>query len=142
VTRYGSRRSAVVALRSEPECEFLSTADTADTGRAAEFTGLMIAGSDRLQREINYNPTRFRQMVADHGGVGAAQHLLNGPDASDGFTTLWEANRLELSVEAHVLLPRFTDLFTEGEKRTARYRLEEHGMDVDAFLGRVGDGLP
>lgn len=102
----------------------------------------MIAGSDRLQREINYNPTRFRQMVADHGGVGASQHLLHGPDASDGFTTLWEANRLDLSVEAHVLLPRFAHLFTERERRTARFRLAEHGMDVDAFLHRIGDELP
>jgi hypothetical protein len=81
-------------------------------------------------------------MVGDHGGVGAAQRLLHGPDASDGFTTLWEARRLELSVEAHVLLPRFRALFTQRELRKARHRLEEHGFDVDAFLDRIGDGLP
>jgi hypothetical protein len=120
----------------------VSANDPQDNDRAAEFTRLMIAGSDRLQREINYNPARFRQMVAEHGGVGAAQHLLQGPDASDGFTTLWEAGRLELSVEAHVLLPRFARLFTDRERRTARFRLEQHGMDVDGFLTRIGDDLP
>lgn len=107
----------------------------------AEFTRLMVDGIDRLQREIVYNPTRFRQMVGEHGGVGAAQRLLRGPDASDGFTTLWEAHRLELSVEAHVLLPRFASLFAQRELRMARHRLEEHGFDVDAFLARIGDGL-
>ena len=34
-----------------------------------------------------YNPTRFNQMVAEHGGVEAARQLLRGRDASDGFTT-------------------------------------------------------
>lgn len=102
----------------------------------------MIDGSDRLQREIGYNPTRFRQMVAEHGGLGAARLLLDGPDASDGFTTLWEAQHLDLSVEAHVLLPRFEALFTPAERQAARRRLEDHGFDVDAFLQRVGDGLP
>lgn len=44
-------------------------------------------------------------MVGEHGGAEAARHLLTGRDASDGFTTLWEHGRLEMSVEAHVLLP-------------------------------------
>lgn len=98
---------------------------------STEFTPLTIVGSDRLQREIDYNPTRFRQMVADYGGVGAARRLLRGPDASDGFTTLWEARRLDLSVEAHVLLPRFADLFTEQERQRARQRREEYCFHVE-----------
>jgi hypothetical protein len=35
-----------------------------------EFDLEMVRGSARLQREIGYNPTRFIQMVSDHGGVG------------------------------------------------------------------------
>lgn len=94
----------------------------------------MVLGADRLKREIGYNPTRFNQMVAEHGGPGAARQLLRGRDASDGFTVLWEANRLEMSVEACVLLPWYRELFTGDELATARRRLVEHRFDVDAFL--------
>lgn len=107
-----------------------------------DFTRLMLDGCDRLQREIGYTPTRFRQMVGEHGGVDAARRLLLGRTTSDGFATLWEAGRLELSVEAFVLLPRFAATFSEAERREARRRLEAHRFDVDGFLDRVGDGLP
>lgn len=107
-----------------------------------EFTQLMLDGCKRLQLEIGYNPTRFRQMVGEHGGADAARRLLRGPTTSDGFATLWEAGRLDVSVEAFVLLPRFNAIFTDVERLEARRRLESHGFDVDAFLSRVGDELP
>ncbi|WP_237534366.1 hypothetical protein [Streptomyces sp. SID3343] len=53
------------------------------------------------------------EMVGALGGTEAARQLLRGRDASDGFTTLWEHGRLEMSVEAFVLLPRYQGLFTE-----------------------------
>jgi hypothetical protein len=102
----------------------------------------MLDGCSRLQREIGYNPTRFRQMVADHGGVEAAKRLLQGPTTSDGFSTLWEAGRLHLSVEAFVLLPRFSELFTDSERAEARRRLDAHQFEVQRFLDQVGDDLP
>ena len=98
------------------------------------FHGDMRKGAERLKREIGYNPTRFVQMLGELGGVGAAKQLLRGGNASDGFTTLWEANRLELSVEAFVLLPWYRHLFEAHQLETARYRLSEHGFDVDRFL--------
>lgn len=65
----------------------------------------MLAGAERLKKEIGYNPTRFNQMVAEHGGPEAVRLLLKGRDASDGFTTLWEHGRLDMSCEAFALLP-------------------------------------
>lgn len=69
-------------------------------------------------------------MVGDRGGVDAAKQLLHGPP-SDGFTTLWEKGRLDLSVEYHVLDPEFSELFTEEERRIARDRLEQFGFDIE-----------
>lgn len=66
----------------------------------------------------------------DRGGVDAATQLLHGPP-SDGFTTLWEKGRLDLSVEYHVLDPQFSRLFTEEERGIARDRLEQFGFDVE-----------
>lgn len=112
------------------------------TRAATEFQELMLSAVARMKRELSYNPTRFIQMVADHGAVGAAQVLLKGRDASDGFTTLWEHNRLDMSVEATVLLPWFEDLFTTKEIATARRRLIAHRFDVNDFLARASRNPP
>lgn len=113
---------------------------TSETER--QFHRDMVLGVDRLKREIGYNATRFMQMVGVSGGAEAARHLLTGRDASDGFTTLWEHGRLEMSVEAHVLLPWYRELFTEAQLKTAERRLREHRFDVDAFLTRAGRSWP
>lgn len=107
-----------------------------------QFHGDMVLGVERLKREIGYNATRFMQMVGEYGGAEAARHLLTGRDASDGFTTLWEHGRLEMSVEAHVLLPWYHDLFSETQLGTAERRLREHRFDVNAFLTRAGRDWP
>jgi hypothetical protein len=107
-----------------------------------QFHQDMVRGAERLKREIGYNANRFMQMVDELGGVGAARHLLQGRDASEGFTTLWEHGRLEMSAEAHVLLPWYRELFTEEQLGTAERRLREHRFDVDAYLTRAGREWP
>jgi hypothetical protein len=57
------------------------------------------------KRDLGYNATRFLQMLTEVGGVEAARQLLRAPSISDGFTALWERGRLDLTVEAQVLLP-------------------------------------
>lgn len=42
------------------------------------FHSEMLAGPDRLKKEIGYNPTRFNQMVVEHGGPEAVRLLLSG----------------------------------------------------------------
>ncbi|MFF3244261.1 hypothetical protein ACFYWY_11120 [Streptomyces sp. NPDC002870] len=102
----------------------------------------MVAGVDRLKREIGYNATRFAQMLGGLGGVAAARQLLRGHDASDGFTTLWEHDRLDVSVEAYVLLPWYRGLFDEHHLETAMWRLTEHRFDVDRFLDEARENPP
>lgn len=109
---------------------------------ARAFHQAMLDGCIQLQQEIGYNPARFRQMVAEHGGVEAAKQLLRGPGTSDGFTRLWEAKRLNLSVEFFVVLPEYADLFTEEERSEARRRLEAHDFDVEVHLRSLGTGAP
>ena len=79
--------------------------------------------------EFGYYPTRFKQMVETHGGLGAAQLLLAGDAPSSGFERLWEEGRLDLSVEALVLRTPWTTLFVEAELREAERRLE--GSDYE-----------
>lgn len=101
---------------------------------ARAFTEEMLEGYRYLARTIRYRAKAFLEMVTMQGGVGAAQILLRGAQASDGFTRLWEEGMLGHSVEASVLKPEYAPLFTDVERDAARSRLEAHGFDVDAFL--------
>ena len=79
------------------------------------------------KRDCGYNATRFLQLVGEKGGLAAAKQLISKPGGTDGFTTLWEHGRLDLSVEAHVLKPEYETLFTDEERKMCRDRLEEFG---------------
>ncbi len=65
----------------------------------------MVQIYEKAKRETGYNATRFLQMVSTEGGLATARKLLRAPAASEGFTALWERQRLDLSVEA-LVLPR------------------------------------
>ena len=79
------------------------------------------------KKECGYNASRFLQILGTKGGVAAAKQLINKPGGTDGFTTLWEHGRLDLSVEAHVLKLEYAELFTDEERRICQKRLEQFG---------------
>jgi hypothetical protein len=75
--------------------------------------------------ETKYRPTALRQMIDHYGGVTAAKRLIYSVVPSDGYTKLWELNRLDLTVEAFVLAnPQWHSLFTEPELTKAAVRLK------------------
>ena len=82
-----------------------------------------------------YNPTYFRRMLGDLGGVGTAKLLLEPQRSSAyGFERLWELRQLERSLEFAVLLPWFAELFNDDELAEARRRLVLLDFDVDDRL--------
>ena len=83
---------------------------------------------ETAKKECGYNAVRFMQLVAEKGGVAAAKQLIGTNGGTEGFTTLWEHGRLDLSVEAHVLKDEFIELFTEEERKMCRDRLLEFGF--------------
>lgn len=94
----------------------------------AQFHAAMLDIYRVAKRDLSYNATRFLQLVEARGGVQAAKQLLTGPP-SEGFSTLWEKGRLDLSMEAHILKPEFQDLFTDAERRVAEDRLRQFGFE-------------
>ena len=94
------------------------------------FHRAMIDIYDRARQEAGYTATRFIQMVSAQGGLAAAKALLHTAGVSEGFTALWERGRLDLTVEAHVLSPDFSALFTDEEREIARNRLREYGYEA------------
>jgi hypothetical protein len=104
-----------------------------DTGSPleAQFHEAMIGIYESAKREVHYTAHRFLEMVDRLGGVPAARRLVTAPNASDGYTRLWEEKRLDLSVEYLVLSPKFQPLFTEEERSLARQRLLDYGFPGD-----------
>ena len=105
------------------------------TNRESSFHQAMLEIYERAKTECHYNASRFLQMVAERGGLATARYLLHATGLSDGFTALWECNRLDLTVEAYVLKPEWQGLFTRDEIAIARKRLSDLGYkgDVDGY---------
>ena len=73
---------------------------------AHQFTEELKDKMLRAKRECRYNPTRFNQMIARHGGVETAKQLISSGlrtgHPSDGYTTLLLCGRLDLTMEHSV----------------------------------------
>ena len=91
-----------------------------------EFHERMLDLYRQTKAEVaSYNPLGFLQMVVDESGLMAAQKLLDAPDISDGFSRLWEAKRLDLSVEAVIIDEGWGHQFTPEQLAVARERLTQ-----------------
>ena len=102
----------------------------ADLALERQFHVAMAQIYTRAKSEAGYNATRYLQMVAELGGLATAKQLLHASGVSDGFTHLWERHRLDLTVEALVLLPEWQGLFKSGELDIALDRLTSYGYEV------------
>lgn len=97
-------------------------------GTVDEFTQRMLDLYDDAKAELNYKASRLLQAVRTDGGVAAAKTwLAKNSNPTEGFERLYRENRLDLSVEAIVLNPRWSGLFSPSELEPARARLEEYG---------------
>lgn len=65
--------------------------------------------------------------VTPEDAIKNARRCLSGNRISDGFNTLADKGRLDLSLEALVIDKRFTDLFTDEEANNALMRLLDAG---------------
>lgn len=84
----------------------------------------------RAKKELNYNATRFMQLVSENGGIQAAKQLISKDGGTYGFEVLWENYRLDLLVEAHVMKIKYRELFSKEEIEKCRNRLIEFGYDI------------
>ncbi len=71
---------------------------------------------------IGYQPTRFLQMLGEHGPVATAIQLVMGNH--EGFERLWQLGRLDLSVEAIILREPQRGLFPPEVLERAHQKLQ------------------
>lgn len=62
-------------------------------------------------------------MLKTKGGLETAKELLHNDKSYEGLIHLSLCNCKHLTVEAHVLHPEYSELFTDDEKWIARSRL-------------------
>ena len=96
-----------------------------------EFKSAMLNIYKRAEAECSYRPTLLLQMIDTNVAVGAAKRLLHAAHLSDGFNKLWELGRLDLTVEALVLNPKWQELFSADEKRIAHNRLRQLNYKIE-----------
>jgi hypothetical protein len=92
-----------------------------------EFHKDMIAIYQNAKKECGYNATRFLQMITAKDGLAVAKSFIQRSQPTDGFTTLWELGRLDLTVEALILKPKYVELFTDEERRRVQELLDRYG---------------
>ncbi len=97
----------------------------------AQFHQAMLDVYENAKQLCHYNASRFYQMVLKHGGLETARRLLSKETSSIGLNKLWECGRLDISMEAQVLNPKFAPLFTDAERDVARNRLTQYGYKWD-----------
>jgi hypothetical protein len=96
-----------------------------------QFDRAMLDVYLRAKSEANYNATIFFKMLNDKKGIATAKTLINAAKPSDGYTALYERNRLDLTVEAVVVgNPKWHPLFTADELSKAKKRLKDYNYST------------
>lgn len=125
-----ARRNTSAAGQEDAKPSAQDRDDYLENELTSHFGSHMIDGYNRARQEAGYNATYFRTMLAEIGPVATAKKLLASPTVSDGFASLWERGRLDLTVEALVLDTRFETLFDEEELVAARRRLKQFDYEI------------
>ena len=89
-----------------------------------QFHKRMLSLCQEAARVVNF-PTILSRRIQKHGGVEAARRTVQ--DMTPTFEKLWEAKRLDLTVEAVVLDPQWAELFAPEDLAIARQRLVDVG---------------
>ncbi|WP_033166560.1 hypothetical protein [Clostridium sp. KNHs205] len=101
------------------------------------MTGLELAFEEDMRyicREaikIGYRPRVFAEMLTIKGGLITAKQLVMQDNPTEGFTKLYEKNRLDLTAEAFIIKAKYKELFTEEEIQISYNRLKEYGYNID-----------
>lgn len=93
----------------------------------AEFDAAMMEIYTRAKTEADYAASIFHRMLIEKRGLATAKHLINASSVSDGYTSLWERGRLDLTVEAVIHdNAKWHVLFDESELKRIKRRLDDY----------------
>ena len=76
-------------------------------------------------KELGYHPTYFIQMLENSDPVSVAKMLVKSGEIQEGLKRLSELGRCDLSIESIMLETEFDTLFSQEEKKAAKWRLSQ-----------------
>lgn len=98
-----------------------------------KFHQAMLGLYQKAKLEAGYTASVFLGMLLRHRGLITAKQLINSQRPSDGYTTLYERERLDLTVEALVVEnSHWHVLFTPKEIDKAAKRLRDYRYEIKA----------
>ncbi|GKH50745.1 MAG: hypothetical protein MRZ28_10785 [Oscillospiraceae bacterium] len=80
-----------------------------------QFEQELLQNSRKAESECGCRFARLTQTVSRYGGLGTAKALFRRKTASEGFSVLQQAGRLDLSLEATAVKTKYASLFTDEE---------------------------
>ena len=98
-----------------------------------DFERDMLADSKDYTQRTRTSPTRYLQMIGQHGGVETARILALSVAESEGFTRAWEHQCLNLTAEHLMIYGKqgaYQSLFGEEALKAARKRLKAYGVST------------
>lgn len=78
---------------------------------------------------LGYRPTAFKKMLSSQGGEETVRQLLSKDRLTEGFSRLWELNRLDLSVEALIVESPWRPFFDNALLLKAEKLLKQSNYD-------------
>ena len=99
-----------------------------------EFDDAMMGIYTHAKRQCNYNARVYFDMLSQYRGLETARRLLATQDVQYGFTEVWLAGRLDLTVEFLVLQPKWDPLITDAQREEAKKRLLAHDFPESKLL--------
>lgn len=97
------------------------------TSLIENFDTAMMGIYHKAVSETGYRASIFLNMLYEHRGLETARRLIHSPTVSDGYTALWELDRLDLTVEALIIEnTSWHELFSDEELTICRNRLKEY----------------
>ena len=76
------------------------------------------------EHEFGWCSTRFREMLETQRGVNVAHQLLKTNPTRPMFKEARRLRRPDLVVEHYVCSPKYRDMFSEEERKAAKFRLD------------------
>lgn len=95
------------------------------TKQLEEEFAVRLHDSIRQAQELGYNPSKFKQMLAELGALSLAKKLVLSSKLQHGLKEMVKLSRIDLAMESIMLEPKFKPLFSSGELEAAAWRLEQ-----------------
>lgn len=89
----------------------------------------------REAEALGYEPKRFKAMLRGDGGFDTVKSILEAGKPSEGFTRLWELNRLDLTCEAIIVQSKWRPYFDVDLVARAERLLRQSGFACTPYVG-------